>query len=72
MKTDDFIEDIHSLSKQYGLTSESANHSKWIKEIIESYEDKIHLYKALICGCETSITVWKNVAEKILKLNLNK
>ena len=71
MNEDDFVEDVQSLIKQYGLKPESINQIEWIKEMIDNLEGKINLYSALIEECKTSIMVWNSISEKIIKDHIN-
>jgi len=69
MKEDDLIEDVQSLIKQYGFEPEIINQIEVVDELIENYEAKIHLYKALIGGFETSLDVWRYIKKQIINQN---
>jgi hypothetical protein len=67
MKTDDFIEDVESLIKQYNLDSDSIGELKWVSERRQEAEDKIEFYRARIDACEILIKMYDAAKNDILK-----
>jgi len=67
MKTDDFIEDVQHLIKQYNLDQESADEIKWMSERKEEAKNKIEFFKARISGCEVLIKMYDAAMSEILK-----
>lgn len=72
MKTDDLIEDIQHLIRQYNLDSESIDEIKWMSERKEEVINKIEFFKARIGGCETLIKVYDAAMNEILNTTKNK